>query len=68
MLQMLVNCVFNIVSNNDDDGDDDDDKDDEDVDDNDDKEEPDKEGGRPLCVSLLPVSSSSYSCYTATYC
>ena len=30
--------------------------DDEDEDDSDDKEGPDKEGGRPLCVSLLPVS------------
>ena len=37
--------------------------DDDKKEDYDDKEGPDKEGGRPLCVSLLPVS-----CSTALHC
>ena len=68
MPQMLVTCVLFVHCNNedyadvdDDDDDDNDDADDDDDDDDDeedydDKEGPDKEGGRPLCVSLLPVS------------
>ena len=55
-LLMLSSC-------NDDDDDedyDDDDDDDEDYDeDYDDKEGSDKEGGRPLCVSLLPVNCTA---------
>ena len=59
-----VKCVLCIVTINedyDDDEDYDDNKDDDVVDDDDydDKEGADKEGGRPLCVSLLPVSCST---------
>ena len=38
---------------------DDDDDDDDDDEDYDDKEGSDKEGGRPLCVSLLPVNCTA---------
>ena len=54
-LLMLSSC-------NDDDDDedyDDDDDDDDDDEDYDDKEGSDKEGGRPLCVSLLPVNCTA---------